>query len=123
LHFEWYLFESAGRITHSEREAGFRGQPLGVADGEVYDIIAGPIQGHMGISLSGKKPINDLEAVIRGFTPGQPIAYKVRVVDAEDGDSAKDEELMDSHVFVTAHWNRDDGKEEAGQPNLAVMRQ
>jgi len=58
------------------------------------------------------------------FMVGKPISYKVRVVDAEDGDSAHFEELMESRTFVSAQSNRGDGKEEeAGHPGLALMKQ
>ena len=57
------------------------------------------------------------------FTLGKPIPYKVRVVDAEDGDSAHFDEVMDARTFVSARWSRGDGKEEGSHPGLALMKQ
>jgi cytochrome c len=57
------------------------------------------------------------------FTPGKPISYKVHVLDLEDGDSTQFGELMETRNFVTAQWIRGDGKEEAGHPGLALMKQ
>ena len=57
------------------------------------------------------------------FTPGKPIAYQVRVVDAEDGDSAHDDELMAARNFVSARWSRGDGQEEVTSAGLALMKQ
>jgi cytochrome c len=57
------------------------------------------------------------------FTPGKPVPYKIRVRDAEDGDSAQNDELIDSRVFVGAHWSRGGGKKENSHPGLAMMKQ
>jgi cytochrome c len=139
LRFEWRLFESAGA---SPTNAGLRtvdrllsteANPRVTIDkpgNYVIQLTVSDDQGDKSKTslplVVGNSPpqvrfeVPDLGAV---FTPGQPISYKVHVIDAEDGDSAHDDELMDSRVFVTAHWTRDDGKDEAGHPGLALMRQ
>ncbi len=139
LHFAWHLFESAGaspansglktidRLLSTEANAHVS------LDRPGNYVVQLTVSNSRGLTSKTSLPLAvgntppqvrfEQPAESAFFTPGQPIAYKVRVVDAEDGDSAKDEELMDSRAFVTAHWNRDDGKEEAGQPGLALMRQ
>jgi cytochrome c len=57
------------------------------------------------------------------FTPGSPVRYAVEVRDAEDGTSQRDDELMDSRVYVEARWIRADGKEAVDDPGLALMKQ
>ncbi len=52
------------------------------------------------------------------FTPGKPVAYRVHVTDAEDGDSAKTPDMMGFKVLVTG--TLDDGG--AVEPALAMMK-
>ncbi|HYV26835.1 MAG TPA: carbohydrate-binding protein, partial [Candidatus Eisenbacteria bacterium] len=57
------------------------------------------------------------------FTPEQSIPYTIRIEDAEDGDSVQYDELMSARAFVSARWNRGQGKEETSHPGLALMKQ
>ncbi len=57
------------------------------------------------------------------FTPGKTVGYRVGVIDAEDGDSARDDEMIDPRVFVGARWSRGDGRESTAEPGLALMKQ
>ena len=56
------------------------------------------------------------------FEPGSPIAYEVHVRDAEDGDSADNDEFMDARVGVTATFQQSMDKKESVPPGLASMR-
>jgi cytochrome c len=57
------------------------------------------------------------------FTPGRPLRYEIGVRDAEDGHSEDEDELMDARVYLSAKWSRGDGKEQADEPGLALMKQ
>lgn len=57
------------------------------------------------------------------FTPGGTVKYHVVVTDVEDGDSSRDDELMDPRTFLSARWSRGDGRESAAEPGLALMKQ
>ena len=139
LHYEWRLFESASSSqTNAQLEANARilsteANPqviLAKPGNYVVQLTVRDDEGansktSLPIVVGNTPPQVRFEAPQDGdfFTPGKPIAYKVRVVDAEDGDSAHYEELMDSRVFVSAQWSRGDGKEEVSHPGLALMKQ
>lgn len=57
------------------------------------------------------------------FAPGEKIPYRVRVVDAEDGDSKNYGELMDPQTTVSAQWSTGDEKDEFIPPGLALIKQ
>jgi cytochrome c len=57
------------------------------------------------------------------FTPGRPVPFRIAVKDVEDGDSAYHEEFLEARTFVSAQWLRREGREEAADPGLALMRQ
>ncbi|HEY0456327.1 MAG TPA: carbohydrate-binding protein, partial [Verrucomicrobiae bacterium] len=57
------------------------------------------------------------------FTPGKPLHYKIFVKDAEDGNSFDYEETFEPRTFVNATWGKGDGKLEASEPGLALMKQ
>lgn len=139
LHFEWRLFESTaasatnGGIGTVDRLLSKEANPQVTIDKPGNYVVQLTVTDDQGAKSKTSLPlvVGNSRPQVRfevpggdaAFTPGQPISYRVHVIDAEDGDSAHDEELMDSRVFVTAHWTRDDGKDEAGHPGLALMRQ
>jgi cytochrome c len=57
------------------------------------------------------------------LTPGQPLRYKLRVEDAEDGDSEKLGEAMGLKVLTEAAWVKTSGKKNAEDPGLTLMKQ
>jgi cytochrome c len=139
LQFEWRLFESivtsasnsslraVGRLISTEANPRVTIDKPGnyVVQLTVADDQGSKSSTSLPLVIGNTAPEVNFEIPNAGarFTPGQPIAYRVHVRDAEDGDSAQYEELMDSRVFVMAHWTRDDGKEEASHPGLNLMRQ
>lgn len=57
------------------------------------------------------------------FTPGKPVSYKVSVADPEDGGSAAKAEEFSTRTLVSSAFRRADGKEEAIEPGLSLMKQ
>lgn len=57
------------------------------------------------------------------LTPGQPLVYKIRVRDAEDGDSEKLGDAMGLKVLTEAAWIKASGKKNAEDPGLTLMKQ
>jgi cytochrome c len=57
------------------------------------------------------------------LTPDQPIAYKIRIRDAEDGDSEKTGDAMGLKVLTDAAWIKASGKKNAEDPGLTLMKQ
>jgi len=57
------------------------------------------------------------------FTPGQPIAYKVSVTDAEDGKSADKPDDFSIRTLVSGVFKGADAKKETSDPGLALMKQ
>lgn len=57
------------------------------------------------------------------FQPGESLAYRVQVRDAEDGDSTAQDELMEGRTFVNVAWRRGPEAASAVPPGLAMMRQ
>jgi len=139
LFYEWRLFENANSSqTNAQIETN---APILSTEANPRVVLSKP--GNYVVQLTviddqGAKSKTSLPIVVGNtppqvqfeapqdgdfFTPGEPISYKVHVVDAEDGDSRQYEELMDSRVFVSAQWSRSDGKEEVSHPGLALMKQ
>ena len=56
------------------------------------------------------------------FTPGQAVAFQVRVEDREDGSSRDYDELMDGRTFVTARFMQREDEEDVLAPGLAMMK-
>jgi cytochrome c len=55
------------------------------------------------------------------FTPGKPVAWKLAVKDAEDGDSGSKPEEIGARTVLAADWQRGDGKDEL-PPGQARMK-
>ena len=135
LKFEWRLIESTTNtaLTASGRLLSTEANPRVTVDmpgNYIVELTAIDDQGAkskttLPLVVGNSPPQVRFESPQDGdfFTPGKPVAYKVRVMDAEDGDSKDYEELMDSRVFVSARWSKDDGKEEISHPGLALMKQ
>ncbi len=135
LKFEWRLFENTANAGLATKGRLLSTEPnphvtLDKPGNYVVQLIASDDQGAkskvtLPVVVGNTPPQVRFEAPQDGdfFTPGKPIAYKLRVIDAEDGDSAQYEELMDSRAFVNARWSGSDGKEEVSHPGLALMKQ
>lgn len=57
------------------------------------------------------------------FTPGQPVEYKVRVRDAEDGESSVLGDAMGLRVMVEGRWQKSVDDKPVVDPGLALMKQ
>ena len=135
LKFEWRLIESTTNtvLTASGRLVSTESNPRVTVDkpgNYIVELTAIDDQGAkskttLPLVVGNSPPEVRFESPQDGdfFTPGKPVIYKVRVVDAEDGDSKLYEELMETRVFVSAQWSKGDGKEEVSHPGLALMKQ
>ena len=138
LHFEWRLFDSSqirsnqtstakGTVLSTDpnprvvlKQPGSYVLQLTVSDdkGSITKTTLPLVVGNAPPQVSFLSPAEG-----DFFTPGTPISCKVRVKDEEDGDSERDPELMDARTFVSAQFLRNDGKDSAVQPGLALMKQ
>lgn len=121
LHYEWLLqpnkklLSEAAAATVQLTEAGDARIELRVTDSH------GNLSATTRTAVVGNAPpVVTIESPHDGdfFTPGKPIAFKVRVADFEDGDSAKTPEALAFKVLVT-------GSLDAGgaiEPALAMMK-
>ncbi len=57
------------------------------------------------------------------FTAGKTIAYRVSVADAEDGPSSAKPEEFGTRTLVSSAFQRADGKDDAIEPGLSLMKQ
>jgi cytochrome c len=57
------------------------------------------------------------------ITPNQPLSYKIRIQDDEDGDSEKLADAMGLKVLTEAAWLKSSGKKNAEDPGLTLMKQ
>ena len=135
LKFEWRLLESttnAAAAAHA-RLLSTETSPRVTVERPGNYIVELTVLGELGAKTKTTLPlvVGNAPPEVRFespkdgdfFTPGKPVAYQVRVVDAEDGDSKDYGELMESRVFVNAQWSTGDGKEEVAHPGLALMKQ
>lgn len=76
------------------------------------------------IVVGNSRPVVRFEEPRDGdfFTPGRPIAFKVRIDDREDGSSRDYDELMEGRTFVTARFKQRADEEEVLPPGLAMMK-
>jgi cytochrome c len=137
IHFKWHLFESANPAEKSKAVArqqllSTEANPTVTLDKPgnyiiqltVVDDKGAEAKSSLPVVVGNTPPQVRFESPRDGdfFTPGKPISYSLRIIDAEDGDSAQYDELMTGRAFVNAHWARGDGKEEIN-PGLAMMKQ
>ena len=139
LRFKWHLFQSTDKS-----DARVEGAPTGtllstdpnpsvtvdrpgnyVVQLTVSDDKGADAKSSLPLIVGNTPPQVRFERPREGdfFTAGQPIPYIAHVVDAEDGDSVEEVELMDSRVFVSAQPIWADGRKEASHPGLALMKQ
>lgn len=139
LRFEWRLFDSppAGSTNSSaalkNRLLSTDANPRLTIDrpgNYVIQLTVSDVEGAsskttLPLVVGNAPPKVSIESPRNGdfFFPGKPISYRVHVLDAEDGDSAQYEELMDARVFVGSRWNKAGGAEEAAHPGLSLMKQ
>ena len=57
------------------------------------------------------------------FTPGKPVAYKVAVKDAEDGESVTQPDAMGPRVVVESRWLKGADEKSNMDPGLALAKQ
>jgi cytochrome c len=76
------------------------------------------------ISVGNTPPVVSLVSPHDGdfFTPGEALAYKVAISDAEDGDSTTKGDEMGVRTLVSASWRSADGKVGETEPGLALMK-
>lgn len=56
------------------------------------------------------------------FNPGKPVTYKVKITDPEDGPSSAKPDEFGARTLVSSAFQRADGKEEAIEPGLSLMK-
>jgi len=134
VRFEWRLFESSGsvgspvkgKLLSTEPKLVYTVDKPGnyVVQLTVTDDKGANSRSSMPLVVGNTPPQVRFEQPQEGdfFTPGQPIPYALRVIDAEDGDSKQNDELMDARAFVNARLTSGEGKEQL-DPGLALMKQ
>lgn len=126
LQYEWRLhpgdkvFSTASHPKLSIQTPGNYVVELRVNDGK-----GGTASANLAVIVGNAPPRVEFQEPKDGdfFTPGKPIRYRVAVRDAEDGNSADNDELFDARVFVNTGWARADGRIEEAEPGLALMKQ
>ncbi|MCC6235832.1 MAG: PQQ-dependent sugar dehydrogenase, partial [Verrucomicrobiales bacterium] len=126
LRYEWRLQPGDRRLS-TQREDRV---PLTEPGNFVVELAVTDAQGAVGRASApvvvGNTPPEVAFVTPRNgdfFVPGEPVAFETRVVDAEDGDSRRDDELIDPRVMVSATWSGGDGRGVVDEPGLALMKQ
>jgi cytochrome c len=89
----------------------------------VSDGKGGSASASVPVTVGNTPPEVAFEAPRDGdfFTPGQPVAWKLRVKDAEDGDSAQHPEAFAARTLVSTTWLK--GGQAEVPPGLLLMKQ
>ncbi len=125
LKYEWRL-EPGGKVLGTQpsveaklTEPGNYRVELHLTDAPGATTIAS-----LPVTVGNTPPEVSFEAPIAGdfFTPGQPVKYRVRVRDAEDGLSSDKPDDMGFRTFVSSAVLSADGKGVASDPGLALMK-
>jgi cytochrome c len=128
LRYEW-RFEPGGEIVATTSETTFTFRQPGNFTAELRAIDP---EGAIGtavvlIAVGNTRPTICFRSPLEGdfFTPGQPVAYRLDVSDAEDGSSADPvrAEEMGLRTLVAASWETPDGKGSETPSGFARMRQ
>ncbi|MCC7375566.1 MAG: PQQ-dependent sugar dehydrogenase [Verrucomicrobiales bacterium] len=139
LSFEWRLIETLAPATPGaapqsvERVISTNANPEVTVEkpgNYVIQLMVSDPQGaasktSLPVVVGNTPPKVTFEAPQEGdfFTPGKLVPYRVRVVDAEDGDSRQYDEIMEPRVFTGARWGSGSDREEVSHPGLALMKQ
>ncbi|RYD31006.1 MAG: glycosyl hydrolase, partial [Verrucomicrobiaceae bacterium] len=121
LRYEWKKTGSAEVLsTEANPEIEFREAGDFPVELHVRDAEGGEGTTAMAITAGNTLPVVSLESPVNGdfFTPGQPIAWRARVKDAEEGDSADSPDSFGARLLVSAVVER--GGETP--PGLALMK-
>lgn len=86
----------------------------------VTDVAGGTASAGVAVTAGNSRPDISFESPADGdfYTPGQPVQWKVRVDDAEEGNSAAQPDLFASRVLVSASAARGTAED----PGLALMK-
>jgi cytochrome c len=132
IRYEWQLFESSdaakkvsGKIVSTEPRFSYTVQKPGnyVVQLTVTDDKGANSKSSLPLVVGNSPPQVRFERPEEGdfFTPGRSISYALHVVDAEDGDSRHNDELMEAGAFVNGRWSRAENEEEIHQ-GLTMMK-
>ena len=124
--YEWRLqpggkvFSTAANPQLTIQEPGNYRAELRISDPHgVSGVAAVPLV------VGNTPPVVKFESPQDGdfFTPEKPIAYKVSVTDAEDGNSSAKPDDFSIRTLVSGLFKGADAKKETGEPGLALMKQ
>jgi len=125
LRYEWRL-QPCDKPIAKTASAKVTITELGVYQAElrVTDAKGGIATALVPISVGNTPPVVSLVSPHDGdfFTPGEALAYKVAISDAEDGDSTTKGDEMGVRTLVSASWRSADGKVGETEPGLALMK-
>lgn len=125
LRYEWRL-QPGGKVFSTEAAPQLTIQEPGnyVAELRVSDTHGASSTASAAFIVGNSAPEVRFESPVEGdfFTPGQPVQYRVAITDAEDGTSAAKSEEFGFRTLVSSAFVRADGKDEPGDPGLALMK-
>jgi cytochrome c len=125
LKFEWRL-QPSGKIVSTDAnpqitiaEPGNYRAELRVTDAQGASSTAS-----VALLVGNSPPQVKFETPQDGdfFTPGQPVKYSLAVSDPEDGASSAKPDEFSLRTLVSSLFLRADGKDEPGDPGLALMK-
>ena len=126
LHYAWRL-QPGGPVLSTQPTFETTFEKVGKATVEltVSDDHQGSTTKTASVVVGNTVPEVEFESPRDGdfFTYGQPVEYKIRVRDAEDGESAKVGEAMGLRVIVEGRWQKSADDKAVVDPGLALMKQ
>jgi cytochrome c len=92
---------------------------------EVKDGKGGVGQASVALTVGNRAPVVRFDEPRDGdfFTPEKKVAYRVSVTDEEDGLSSSKADEFSARTMVSASFKLADGKEDALEPGLSLMKQ
>jgi cytochrome c len=96
-----------------------------IAEVEVTDGKGGSAKASVPLTVGNSAPTVTFESPQDGdfFSPEKKVAYRVAVTDAEDGRSSAKPEEFGARTLVSTGFLRADGKDEALDPGMSLMKQ
>ncbi len=126
LRFEWRL-QPGNRLLSTEAHPRLTVAEPGNYRVELHAIDPQGATGIAGVSLvvGNSAPELEFESPAEGdfFTPGKPIAYRLRVKDAEDGEASDKPDEFAARTLVSATVKHADGRKSASDPGLTLIKQ